>query len=43
LDQDHTKGDEGTLSHEINAILGHGLKDLNNISKTGTWVCDIPG
>lgn len=40
LDKDHSEGDEGTLSDEIDAVLGHRLEDIHSILKTCTCASD---
>lgn len=40
LDKDHSEGDEGTLSDEIDAVLGHRLEDIHSILKACTCASD---
>jgi hypothetical protein len=35
--------DEGALSHEVDAVLGHGLKNFNSILKTGACASNAQG
>jgi hypothetical protein len=43
LNQDHAKRDEGALSHEVDAVLGYGLKNFNSILKTGACASNAQG